>query len=95
MNQTNLQSYKLQLIPYACHDILTLIRWSNKATPKSRYLPSLFWVALNQSKKYPTMKSYKTTPMSHLSTWPHVYTCSEHWANIPMTIIPLHKYVNW
>ena len=34
-NHTN-----LQLIPYTCHEIFTLIRWSYKATQKLRYLPS-------------------------------------------------------
>ena len=43
---------------------------------------------------YQTMKSYKTTPISHLSTCPYVYTCSLHCADIPSIIIPSKKYVS-
>ena len=43
---------------------------------------------------YQTMKSYKTTPISHLSSCPHVYTCSLHCADIPSIIIPSKKYVS-
>ena len=55
----NIQPWKLQktsnftpvymptLIHYACHEIFTLIKWSYKATPKLRYLPSICHAASN------------------------------------------------
>ena len=57
-------STNVQLISLACYDIFILIRWSYKATPKIRYWPSIHHVSSN---KYSTRKSYKTTPISHLS----------------------------
>ena len=81
-------STNVQLISCACYDIYISIRWSYKATPKIRYWPSIHH---DSSNKHATRKSYKTTPISHLSTCPHVYTCSLHCGDIPSIIIPSKK----
>ena len=67
MYQRNQQFYKRTTnIPHLLWNFM-LIRWSYKATPKLGYWLSICNVASN---KYPTRKSYKTTPFSHLS---HAY----------------------
>ena len=60
----------LQLIPYACHEIFTLIRWNYKATPKLRYLPSICHAASNS---IIDIQPEKATKQLQIHTCLHAY----------------------
>ena len=62
----------LQLIPYACHGIFTLIRRSYKVTQKLRYLPSICHVASKLSRNIQPWKATKQLKF-HSCLHAHMY----------------------
>ena len=95
MNQTNLQSYKHTTNSLCLPWYLYTNYMKQQSYTKIKIFTILISCCIEFKQKYPTIKSYNTTPISHLSTCPHVPTCSLHWADIPIIIIPLRKFVRY